>query len=123
MYTHEYLFQFTSTIFQKMGCSRIDAEIIAKIFVSAELRGIPSHGMMRLKDYFELWKASRINTNPKIKIVHETPSTAVVDGDNAIGMVAATESMQIAIKKAEQAGTGWVSTRNSIISGSRVTML
>jgi LDH2 family malate/lactate/ureidoglycolate dehydrogenase len=113
MYTHEYLFHFTSNLFQKMGCSQRDAEIISKVFVAAELRGIPSHGMMRLKDYFELWKAKRINTSPDIKIIHETLSTAVVDADNAIGMVAATESMRIAINKATQAGTGWVSTRGS----------
>jgi len=51
--------------------------------------------------------------NPDVKIVHESPSTAVVDGDGAIGMIAATKSMQIAIEKAKTAGTGWVSTRGS----------
>jgi L-2-hydroxycarboxylate dehydrogenase (NAD+) len=113
MYTHQYLFDFTSQIFQKMGCSKDDAESISKVFIAAELRGLPSHGMIRLKDYFELWKAGRINASPTIRIVHETPSTAVVDGDNAVGMVSATYSMKVAISKAKQAGTGWVSTRNS----------
>lgn len=113
MYKHEYLFDFTSTVFQKMGCNNGDADSISKVFIAAELRGISSHGMIRLKDYFELWKARRINTSPKIRIVHESPSTAVVDGDNGIGMVVATESMKIAIEKARQAGTGWVSTCNS----------
>jgi L-2-hydroxycarboxylate dehydrogenase (NAD+) len=113
MYTHEYLFEFTSSIFQKMGCSKADADATAKVFIAAELRGLPSHGMIRLKDYFELWKAKRINTAPNVRIVHESPSTAVVDGDNAIGMIAATRSMEIAIEKAKNAGTGWVSTRNS----------
>lgn len=113
MYSHQYLFDFTKEIFVKMGCSDTDAASIAKVFIAAELRGLPSHGMIRLKDYFELWKAKRINVSPAVKIVHETPSTAVVDGDNAVGMVAATRSMQIAIEKAKVAGTGWVSTRNS----------
>jgi L-2-hydroxycarboxylate dehydrogenase (NAD+) len=113
MYSHAYLSKFTQTIFQKMGCSREDSEAITKVFMAAELRGLPSHGMIRLKDYFELWKAKRINIAPNVRIVHESPSTAVVDGDNAIGMVAATKSMQIAIEKAKTAGTGWVSTRNS----------
>lgn len=113
MYSHNYLNDFTSTIFQKMGCSKVDAKAIAKVFIAAELRGLSSHGMIRLKDYFELWKANRINVKPDVKIVYETPSTAVVNGDNAVGMVAATKSMQIAIEKAKNAGTGWVSTRNS----------
>jgi LDH2 family malate/lactate/ureidoglycolate dehydrogenase len=69
--------------------------------------------MIRIKDYFELWKAGRINVQPNVRIVHETPSTAVVDGDGAIGMIAASKSMQIAMEKADTAGSGWVSTRNS----------
>lgn len=96
-----------------MGCSEADAKNIADVFIAAELRGLPSHGLMRLKDYFELWKSGRINVSANVKIVHETPSTAVVDGNNAIGMVAAVKSMEIAIEKAKQCGTGWVSTRNS----------
>jgi L-2-hydroxycarboxylate dehydrogenase (NAD+) len=113
MYTYKYLLDFTRNAFMKMGCSEIHAAQIADVFMAAELRGHASHGMLRLKDYFELWKAGRINTNPEIKIVHESPSTAVVDGDNAVGMVTAARSMEIAISKAENAGTGWVATRNS----------
>lgn len=113
MYTEKYLYDFTCNVFMKMGCSRADAGIIADVFVAAELRGLPSHGMIRIKDYFQLWKAGRINVTPSVKVVHETPSTAVVDGDGAVGMVAATRSMEIAIDKARNAGTGWVSTRNS----------
>jgi LDH2 family malate/lactate/ureidoglycolate dehydrogenase len=96
-----------------MGCSKNDSEIIADVFLAAELRDHSSHGMIRIKDYYELWKAKRINVNPYISIVHESPSTAVVDGDNAVGMVAARRSMEIAIEKAKSAGTGWVATRNS----------
>jgi len=100
MYTYSYLLDFTKQVFGKMGCSEKDAEIIADVFLAAELRGHASHGMIRIKDYYELWKAGRINVKPDVKVVHETPSTAVVDGDNAIGMVAARRSMEIAIEKA-----------------------
>lgn len=113
MYTYDYLNNFTKAVFIKMGCSHSDAEIIAEVFLAAEIRDHSSHGMLRIKDYYELWKAGRINVNPTIKIVHETPSTAVVDGDNSIGMVAGRRSMEIAIDKAKNAGTGWVATRNS----------
>jgi L-2-hydroxycarboxylate dehydrogenase (NAD+) len=113
MYTVKYLFDFTRNVFVKMGCSNSDSEKIADVFIAAELRGLPSHGMIRIKDYFQLWKANRINVKPDIRIVHETPSTAVVDGDRAVGMVAAARSMEVAIEKALRVGTGWVSTRNS----------
>jgi L-2-hydroxycarboxylate dehydrogenase (NAD+) len=81
--------------------------------MAAELRGLSSHGMIRIKDYYQLWEAKRINVTPNIKVVHETPSTAVVDGDGAIGMVAATFAMRLAIEKAKNVGSGWVSTRGS----------
>jgi L-2-hydroxycarboxylate dehydrogenase (NAD+) len=113
MYQYKYLLDFTKKVFMKMGCSEHDAIIIADVFLAAELRGHSSHGMLRIRDYYELWKSGRINTNPDVKIIHESPSTAVVDGDNAVGMIAARKSMDIAIAKAEKAGTGWVATRNS----------
>ncbi|MBN2634535.1 MAG: Ldh family oxidoreductase [Bacteroidales bacterium] len=113
MYTYDYLYDFTKTVFLKMGCSRDDAEVIADVFLAAEMRGHASHGMIRIKEYYELWKAGRINVKPKVRVVHETPSTAVVDGDNSVGMVAARWSMELAIEKAAKAGTGWVATRNS----------
>ncbi len=96
-----------------MGCSEKDADTATEVFLAAELRGLSSHGMIRIKDYYQLWRANRINTSPRVRIVHESPSTAVVDGDGAIGMIAAARSMEIAINKAKKAGTGWVSTRNS----------
>jgi LDH2 family malate/lactate/ureidoglycolate dehydrogenase len=113
MYTYNYLLDFTKRVFMKMGCSERDSDKIAEVFLAAEIRNHASHGMIRIKDYYELWKAGRINVNPDIKIVHETPSTAVVDGDNSVGMIAARHSMEIAIEKAKRAGTGWVATRNS----------
>ena len=113
MYTVDYLEKFTRTVFEKMGCSPEDSKMATDVFIAAELRGYSSHGMIRIKDYFQLWQAKRINVSPDVKIVHESPSTAVVDGDGAIGMIAATKSMKIAIEKAKSAGTGWVSTRGS----------
>jgi L-2-hydroxycarboxylate dehydrogenase (NAD+) len=113
MYQYKYLSDFTKNVFLRMGCSDNDSEFIADVFLAAELRDHASHGMTRIKDYYQLWKAKRINVNPNVRIVHESLSTAVVDGDNAVGMVAARRSMEVAIEKAKNAGTGWVATRNS----------
>jgi L-2-hydroxycarboxylate dehydrogenase (NAD+) len=112
-YTYDYLTTYTIEVLKKMGFSSNQAADCAKVFLAAEIRGIATHGVVRLGDYYKLWKAGRINTQPKIKIVHETLSTAVVDGDKTIGMIPAKFSMELAIKKAQQAGTGWVVTRNS----------
>ncbi len=113
IFSYQQLYKFTHDVFIKMGCSEQDARIAAKVLVSADLRGIDSHGVARLQGYVRLWQNKRINANPDIKIVHETPSTAVVDGDKGLGLVVAPYAMQVAIDKAKNAGTGWVSVRNS----------
>lgn len=107
------LLDFTENVFLKMGCSSNDASIAANVLISADRRGIESHGAARLSGYVRLWEAGRINAKPFIKIIHETPSTAVVDGDAGLGLVVAPFAMNTAIKKAKTAGTGWVSVQNS----------
>mgnify|MGYP003772885807 FL=1 len=96
-----------------MGCSDEHASLASKVLISADARGIDSHGVARLSGYVRLWEVQRINANPQIKIVYETPSTAVVDGDAGLGLVVAPYAMQVAIDKAMQCGTGWVSVKNS----------
>jgi len=113
MYQYSYLLQFSENIFLKMGCSPSEAALAAKVLLSADLRGVDSHGIARLSGYVRLWEASRVNANPDVKIVHETPSTATVDGDAGLGLVVAPKAMQIAIDKARIAGSGWVSVKNS----------
>lgn len=113
VFSYEQLVSFSEQLFLKIGCSEKDAQLASKVLVSADLRGIDSHGIARLSGYVRLWEAGRINANPNIKIVHETPSTAVVDGDSGLGLVVGPFAMQVAIDKAHQCGTGWVSVRNS----------
>ncbi len=107
------LHQFTESVFLAMGCPKEDACLSAEVLLQADLRGVDSHGVARLAGYLRLWESKRINPTPAIKIVHETPSTAVIDGDAGLGLVVAPFAMQIAQEKAENAGTGWVSVRNS----------
>jgi L-2-hydroxycarboxylate dehydrogenase (NAD+) len=107
------LFDFACKVFERMGCSNADAALAAKVLLLADLRGIDSHGVARLSGYVRLWEASRVNASPNVRAIHETPSTAVVDGDSGLGLVVAPKAMQIAIDKAKQAGTGWVSVQNS----------
>ena len=112
-YEYDKVWEFTNEVFLKMGCSTSDAKLASDVLVSADLRGIDSHGVARLIGYVRLWDAERINPTPNIKIVHETPSTAVVDGDAGLGLVVAPKAMEIAIEKAEAVGSGWVSVKNT----------
>ena len=107
------LLHFTRMVFEKIGCPPDDAELAAKVLLSADLRGIDSHGVARLSGYVRLWEVNRVKATPNIKIIHESPSTAVIDGDGGLGLVVAPYAMQVAIEKAKLAGTGWVSVQNS----------
>ncbi|MBL7741333.1 MAG: Ldh family oxidoreductase [Chitinophagaceae bacterium] len=113
IFSYQHLFAFTKSVFQKIGCSEEHADTATKALLSADVRGIDSHGVARLSGYVRLWEAQRVNATPSIKVIHETQSTAVVDGDKGLGLVVAPYAMQIAIAKAKQVGTGWVSVQNS----------
>ena len=110
---YQKLIDITTRVFLAMGCSEAHAASAAQVLVSADLRGIDSHGVARLSGYVRLWEAKRVNASPDVKIIHETPSTAVVDGDQGLGLVVAPIAMKVAIEKARQVGTGWVSVCNS----------
>jgi L-2-hydroxycarboxylate dehydrogenase (NAD+) len=113
LFPYQQLFDFTKSVFQKIGCSEEHAGIATRSLLSADLRGIDSHGVARLSGYVRLWEVKRVNATPEIKIIHETPSTAVVDGGSGLGLVVAPFAMQIAMEKAKNVGTGWVSVQHS----------
>ena len=112
-FSYDHLYQFTFDMLQKIGCSDEDAQLATKVLLSADLRGVDSHGVARLSGYVRLWEKGRINPKPKVRVTYETPSTAVVDGDAGLGLVVAPFAMKVAMEKAKNVGTGWVSVKNS----------
>jgi L-2-hydroxycarboxylate dehydrogenase (NAD+) len=112
-FNHKEVWEYTKNVFLAIGSSEEHAEMAANILISAELRNIPSHGVIRLTDYVRLWEEKRLNATPNIKIEHETPSTALINGDRGAGLVVGQIAMQTAIDKAKQVGTGWVAVNNS----------
>ncbi len=96
-----------------MGCPDADADLAADVLLKSDLRGIDSHGVARLSGYVRLWEKQRINATPNVRVVHETATTATVDGDGGLGLVVAPFAMKVAIEKAKIYGSGWVSVKNS----------
>lgn len=113
IFSYEQLYRFTEAVFTRLGCSGEDAKGATDVLLSADLRGVDSHGIARLSGYVRLWEAKRVNAAPAVRILHETPSTATMDGDEGLGLVVAPKAMKIAMEKAAQVGTGWVSVQNS----------
>jgi L-2-hydroxycarboxylate dehydrogenase (NAD+) len=112
-YPLERLREFSWRVFVHFGVPEVDAGRAADVLATADLRGIDSHGVARLHSYFEMLSLGRINPKPNVRIVRETASTATVDGDNGLGLVVGPKANEIAMGKAETAGSGWISVCHS----------
>ncbi|MFN3660326.1 MAG: Ldh family oxidoreductase [Brevinematales bacterium] len=111
---HTILQNFMKDTFLAVGVPEKDAEICTDVLITADLLGIDSHGIGRLKPiYIDRILAGQISPTTTIEIVKETPTTAVIDGHNGMGQVIARRSMEIAIEKAQTYGMGMVAVRNS----------
>jgi L-2-hydroxycarboxylate dehydrogenase (NAD+) len=97
----------------KMGVPRADAEIVAEVLLASDLCGVRSHGIAHLKMYYDRIKQGLQKPVTNWTIVKETPTTAVIDGGNGMGMVVGYHSMKLAIEKARKNGMAAVAARNS----------
>lgn len=106
--------QFMVDVFKGYGLSEADAKISAEILITADKRGIDSHGVGRLKPiYIDRIKDGQINPVTKVDIIKEGPTTAVLDANNGMGQIVSKQAMQMAIDKAKKFGMGMVAVRNS----------
>src|SRR5690348_11664011 len=113
IYSDGYLRNFSAQVFMHFGVTEADAALAADVLAKSDLRGIDSHGIARLHTYFEMLELGRINPKPTIKIVREKASVATIDGDNGLGLVVGPKANEVAMAKAEQYGSGWVSVCNT----------
>ena len=110
-YQLETLQAFAKAVFEKFRV--VQADLATDVLLSADLRGVDSHGIARLSGYIRLIEAGRINPLAAPNIIHQTPSTATINGDQGLGLTVAPFAMQTAIEKAKIAGTGWLSVKAS----------
>ncbi len=103
---------FMMDVFQGLGVPEDEARICADVLVASDLRGIESHGVGRLKYYYDRIRAGVQFIKTEMEIVQETETTAVVDGHHGMGHVIACRSMRLAMDKARQYGLGAVTVRN-----------
>lgn len=101
----------------RAGLKEEHAEVVADVLLHADLRGIHSHGAMRVEYYAERIAKGGINTDPKMKFEKTGPSTAILDGDNGAGHYFSRLGMEEAIKIAKENGIAIVGVRNISHSG------
>ena len=112
-YPAQEVIDFVIAVLMKLDVPADDARVTAEVLVESDLRGIESHGVARL--FFYVWrlKSGLINPHPEIKVVRETPCTALIDGDDGLGQVVSTFAMNKCIELASKSGLGLVTVGHS----------
>ena len=98
---------FTKEVFISVGLPPEDAEIEAELLVWANLRGIDSHGVLRIPFYIDAVEKGLMNPNPNIEVLNETSATVMYEADRAFGPVVTTKVMKHVISKAKDSGICW----------------
>lgn len=109
----EELKETTRKVFEEHGLSREISETIADVLVHANLRGVDSHGVLRVEHYIKRMKEGGINPAPDLKESNSSASTSTFDGDNGFGHYISKKAMESAIAKAKTEGIGAVAVKNS----------
>ena len=108
---------FVAQALQSQGVPGKEAHDVAALMVEADVYGYGTHGVFRLRQYLARLKGGGCNPAPTITVPHETPATAVVDGDNGLGHLAMATARDMAIEKARAVGIGWVGVRRGNHAG------
>lgn len=111
------LTEFASAVLQAVDVPEDHADVTAARLVEADERGRTGHGLIRLPSYVGRIRAGGVNVRPAVAVRHETPVSALVDGDNGLGQVVMTHATELAISKACQSGLAWVGTTASNHAG------
>ena len=97
---HTVLGQYVARLLVRLGVPEADAEVTADVLVSADLRGIDSHGVARARRYVQGLRDGVMVARPEIRVVRETGVTALLDGGAGLGQVVGVRAMRLAIDKA-----------------------
>lgn len=115
--TESALSRFAAQLFTASGVPELDASLIAKVLVWSNLRGVDSHGVLRIPGYLARVGNGINNATPDIKLLTDLPAAAVLDADRAFGQVALGRASAIAIDKASDSGIGLCLVRGATHMG------
>lgn len=100
------LLAFATACFEQVGLSHEHAATISRLLVNSDLRGVRSHGSRTVNGYTQAFAAGKLNPQPEIQLVHETPTAVVMEGDGTLGYWPMVQATQHAIAKAKEVGIG-----------------
>ena len=105
--------EFTINVFNKFGLPVEDAKIAADVLITADQRGVASHGLQWLRIYTNRLKMGVAKAIPEIKVLKETPNTLLISGGDGLGQVVGYKAMQLVIDKALSNNIAFAVVRDS----------
>ena len=102
----ERLLNFSTACFEKAGVPHEHAALISRLLVNSDLRGVRSHGTRTVNRYCAGFESGSLNPNPNIRVIHETPTAVVLDGNGTLGYLPMVRATEHAIAKAKEVGIG-----------------
>lgn len=112
-YTEQQLQTFLQQLFTSAGVEEHSASLVSRHLVTAHMRGVTSHGVIRTGIYIKRLRKGVVEKKDGFTIERETPVSATVNGGNGLGIPIASESIKLAVQKAKQSGVGMVAVTNS----------
>ena len=114
LFRHADLKAYIIRFLTRLDVSAVDAEICADILLAADLRGVDSHGIIRLDTYYgSRLRKGLVNPASPVTVIQETMTTLALDAGSGLGQVVSYHAMQRCIEKASQSGMAMVTIRNS----------
>ena len=104
--------EMVAALFAKAGTSSQDAELLARLLVETDLNGVFTHGTRQTPGYVRMMRAGRVNPCPTVRVVRETRTTQVLDGDGGLGHIPCYQGTHWAVARAKEYGTAAVTTGN-----------
>lgn len=104
---------FVGMIFQGAGLNEEQSAILARHLVLANLRGVDSHGVSRVDIYTKRLESGIVEKKSEVRVEKETASSALIDGENAIGILLASKGIEMAVQKAKETGLAAIGIKNS----------
>ena len=102
----EPLKEFTREVFTRLGVPPEDAATEAEVLLWVNLRGVDSHGVLRIRNYTGSLESGMMNATPNIQVENETPAIVLIEADRALGPVVTIAAMRMVVRKAGEVGVG-----------------
>ena len=107
------LVDIATRIFKACGMSETDARLVAASLVHADLRGIHSHGVLRVTDYVAKLTRNGVDPRARPACVSDRDGALVIDGNNAMGQVAGQFAIEQVMARASRTGVAFAAVRGS----------